>query len=240
MGIRCRIDPDNLSSDTSSLPLAAIGTGASSPPSSPGRLNAGATTRSICGWRLGIEATHRRLDAIGNGRGKGANRQRDLRVEKFFVFGGEILQDILARHESIGGATDPKSKSRNVFTREGLDHVRHSPVPSRTTTHTQADPTGRQVEIVVDENQVALEIDLRVRCERRTDRDAGVVDEGLGLEETHFVVPYPADSKMAVKTCRGDGNVVLARKGVEETKADIVPCALVAGSRVSDSDDQLH
>jgi hypothetical protein len=125
---------------------------------------------------------------------------------------------------------------------QSVDDRAHAVVPSRAPAGTDAQGAEREVEVVVDDEDP---VGLHARLVReRKDDVPGAVHPGLGLHEERARVERtrPAEVPRAgvafEAACGGKEQAFVRREPIEHAEPDVVPCSLVLGPGVAESEDQ--
>jgi hypothetical protein len=153
----------------------------------------------------------------------------------FRRFSKHIVHDLIL----VSRMTDAHAQAVEILTTQMSDQVAQAVVTAMTTAPLQLDGTGRQIEFIVN-NQDLLQWDSK-KTRQRTDRLTTAVHKGHGFLQTALVAIQQATRHFAVELLFGPKSLLATpHQFVYKPKPGVMPGWFVLGTRITEPDDQLN
>lgn len=151
--------------------------------------------------------------------------------------GGQHVVD--DRRPALARMPDPEPEPRNrLRPQHGLD-VAHPAMAPRAARRSQSDPPGRQIQVVVHDDQVALGVEVGPALEGPFDTPTGSIHEGLGRDQERRRAPEvdPRDTRLELGVVDPRRAMPLGQ-ALEHEEARVVARTRVFGAGIAETDDE--
>src|SRR6185437_705671 len=194
---------------------------------------------SLAGFVLAVKPVHGRRNSFANDHVHGLRRHVQRFVHCYKLRLAERREDVLcsALPRVVWRDSDPYTG--NLFGLQRIDDGLHSVVPGGRAALSNPNHSQRQVQFVIDDDQVLFRIGF-ILSHQLQHRHAAQVHVGLRLGQKDLFIPQPASAGERLAVPVVDRHAALLGDPVNRQKADVVRRELILDTGIAQPDDQLH
>ena len=182
---------------------------------------------------LRVELVHGDPDSSLEKEVQSIDRSRHPNIQKSFLRGGKGRQHVVDhRFAALARPSHTKAQTGEIRGLKRVDDAPDSPMASGPATRTKSQTPNGEIQIIVNDDQVAGSVDRGESFERLGNGLPRGVHEGLGLQARDGAALELSTAESAREAIFIEGYAMAPREGLHDAKTDIVPGAHVTGTRV--------